>query len=284
MSPPLPSLTPTWHNASYPAISPLRPELTTAGKVVIITGAGSGIGRATAQSFAKAGAQRIVLIGRNEHTLRETEKTLSCNTSVQVADVTDEKALSAIAAAIGQWDVIILAAGHISPPAPIKDSSVEDWWQNFETNVKGTMTASRVFLPTANADHAAIIALTAAVVFPAARLRNLSGYITSKLAVIKFVEFLAAETPNLFAVALHPGMIDTKVFRGSGADPSKLPMDTADLPGDFMVWLTSAEADFLNGRSVWANWDVDELKAKANEINSGLLLTAGVYGWPFESS
>lgn len=51
-----------------------------------------------------------------------------------------------------------------------------------------------------------------------------------------------------------------------------------------MVWLTSAEADFLNGRSVWANWDVDELKAKANEINSGLLLTAGVYGWPFESS
>ena len=73
-----------------------------------------------------------MLIGRNEHTLRETEKTLSCSTSVQVADVTDEKALSAIAAAIGQWDVIILAAGHISPPAPIKDSSVEDWWQNFE--------------------------------------------------------------------------------------------------------------------------------------------------------
>ena len=56
-----------------------------------------------------------------------------------------------------------------------------------------------------------------------------------------------------------------------------------DLPAEFMVWLTSPEAAFLNGRCAWANWDVDELKAKADKIESGLLLTAGVYGWPFTS-
>jgi hypothetical protein len=48
-----------------------------------------------------------------------------------------------------------------------------------------------------------------------------------------------------------------------------------------MVWLSLPEAQFLNGRFVYVNWDVDELKAKAQEISSGLQLTAGIYGWPF---
>ena len=40
----------------------------------------------------------------------------------------------------------------------------------------------------------------------------------------------------------------------------------AQLPGNFCVWLTSPEAAFLHGRFVWVNWDVDELKARADEI------------------
>ena len=56
-----------------------------------------------------------------------------------------------------------------------------------------------------------------------------------------------------------------------------------NLPADFMVWLASPEAGFLNGRQVWANWDVEELKAKGEEIQSGMELMAGVYGWPFHA-
>jgi hypothetical protein len=48
-----------------------------------------------------------------------------------------------------------------------------------------------------------------------------------------------------------------------------------------MVWLTLPEAQFLNGKLVWANWDVDELKAKADEISAGSQMTAGIDGWPF---
>lgn len=95
-----------------------------------------------------------------------------------------------------------------------------------QTNVKGTMIATKVFLPTANPTRAAVVALTAAVVFPAARLINLSAYISSKLTLIKMMEFLAAENPTVFAAALHPGMVDTNILRSSGADPSKLPMDS----------------------------------------------------------
>ena len=46
----------------------------------------------------------------------------------------------------------------------------------------------------------------------------------------------------------------------------------AELAGQFVLWLASREADFLNGRYVWANWDVDEMKARAEEIKEDKFL------------
>ena len=54
----------------------------------------------------------------------------------------------------------------------------------------------------------------------------------------------------------------------------------ADLPASFCVWLASGESDFLKGRFVWANWDVNEMKAKAEEIVGNDLLTMRLTGWP----
>ncbi|KAF1953536.1 hypothetical protein CC80DRAFT_551184 [Byssothecium circinans] len=54
MEPPYPCPTATWHNDTYSAIDPSKPELSQKGKTVVITGAGSGIGRETAIAFAKA--------------------------------------------------------------------------------------------------------------------------------------------------------------------------------------------------------------------------------------
>jgi NADP-dependent 3-hydroxy acid dehydrogenase YdfG len=83
-------------------------------------------------AFARAGANKIVLIGRNEAPLVETQKSLECSSSVHAADVTDEKTITEIAADTGTWDVMILAAGYVAHPAPIRESSVEDWWKSFE--------------------------------------------------------------------------------------------------------------------------------------------------------
>ncbi|KAJ5923403.1 hypothetical protein N7454_008648 [Penicillium verhagenii] len=140
MDPPFPSLTSPWHNAPYTAISPERPELNASAKTVIITGAGSGIGQATALAFDRAGASSIVLVGRKEETLKATQN------SVHPASVTDEAALKGVAASIGPWDIMILAAGYISPKAHMQEASVDEWWQNFETNVKGTMIAANLNL------------------------------------------------------------------------------------------------------------------------------------------
>ncbi|KAL4862751.1 hypothetical protein BDV12DRAFT_207010 [Aspergillus spectabilis] len=281
MQPPVPSLTPTWRNAPYPSISPSRSDLSVAGKTVIVTGAGSGIGRATALSFARAGASRIILIGRNKANLEETQKSLPSESSVHAADIRDEQAIAKIALAVGRWDVLVLAAGYIPTPGSIRDTSVDEWWKALETNLKGTLIAAKSFLPTANPSHAAVIGYSAAITFPAAMLQGLSAYNISKIAVLKLIEYIAAENPSVFAAALHPGIVDTDILKRSGGDPATLPMDSIELPANFAVWLTSKEASFLNGGLVWANWDVDELKARAGEIQSGSLLTAGVLGWPF---
>lgn len=54
----------------------------------------------------------------------------------------------------------------------------------------------------------------------------------------------------------------------------------AELPGNFAVWLASSEANFLRSKFVWANWDVDELMARAEEIRNSRLLTVMLDGVP----
>jgi len=53
------------------------------------------------------------------------------------------------------------------------------------------------------------------------------------------------------------------------------------LPGNFAVWLASPEAAFTKGKYLWANWDVEELKARAENIKGSGLLTMSLNGWPF---
>jgi hypothetical protein len=60
-------------------------------------------------------------------------------------------------------------------------------------------------------------------------------------------------------------------------------MDIVSLPASFNVWLASDEARFLKGKYLWTNWDVDELKARAKEIEESTQFTIGLVGWPFEN-
>lgn len=59
-------------------------------------------------------------------------------------------------------------------------------------------------------------------------LVGLSGYLVAKMALAKTIEFLALENPNVSFVAIHPGMVDTDLFRASGATPDMLAMDTRE--------------------------------------------------------
>ncbi|KAF1953535.1 NAD(P)-binding protein [Byssothecium circinans] len=231
-----------------------------------------------------SGVKHLVLIGRTESTLRETEGLIPANSatvSAFASSVTDEAGLKKIAETVGAWDILILNAAHISAPAPLVKAPLEEYWSDYETNVKSIIIAVQAFVPNAKAGAAVYAIAAGALVLPPKLTPYLSGYLTSKLAQLKVMEYLAAENPDLFVCSVHPGMVDTKIFRGSGASPDQLPMDTATLPAHFLVWLSQPKTKFLNGKLVWANWDVEELFAKAEEIQNSTMLTIGYEGWPF---
>ena len=66
------------------------------------------------------------------------------------------------------------------------------------------------------------------IALPPAAVAGLSAYICSKTAMVKTLEFVAAEDPELFVASVHPGMVDTALFRRSGATPEMLPMDDGE--------------------------------------------------------
>ncbi|OTA54001.1 NAD(P)-binding protein [Hypoxylon sp. EC38] len=287
MKAPFPSLTPTWHNGIYPAIEYTSKRLTHEGETVIITGAGSGICREIAIAFATAGAKHIILIGRTLATLNETASLVSkANTSSRLttfeADVTDEASVKRLAAAIDTWNVVIHGAGFINPPTPIIQVDVDDYWKSYETNVKSTIMLVKYLVPKANQFDAAFLTMTAGgIQFPIEMLVGNSGYLVSKMALAKTTEFLAQENPNIFFASVHPGMVDTDIFRRSGATPEAVPTDTPQLAAGFILWLTKPEAKFLKGKTVWANWDIDELKGMQEVISTSGELSIGLTGWPF---
>ena len=107
---------------------------------------------------------------------------------------------------------------------------------------------------------------------------TMSAYGISKLAVLELMTYVAAENPNVVAVALHPGIVDTEMVVGMF---KKFALDTAELVGGVGVWLAGWEGvdrRFLGGRFVSANWDVEDLVGRKEEIEKDGLLKMDLKG------
>lgn len=117
-------------------------------QIALVTGAGSGIGRASAHALAAAGFQ-VVLTGRRESALNETIET-SANPqqmSAIACDVTDEKQIDALfgklESSYSRLDVLFNNAGTNVPAMPIDELSVEQWKQVIDVNLNGAFLAAR---------------------------------------------------------------------------------------------------------------------------------------------
>jgi NAD(P)-dependent dehydrogenase (short-subunit alcohol dehydrogenase family) len=97
-----------------------------------------------------------------------------------------------------------------------------------------------------------------------------SSYGLSKLVVIQLQAYIAAEHPNITAVALHPGIVKTDMTHPI-FEPFAL--DTPALIGGVGVWLSTEQAAFLSGKYIESNWSVEDLVAKKDEIVSKGLLS-----------
>ncbi|KAL8847783.1 MAG: hypothetical protein Q9221_007182 [Calogaya cf. arnoldii] len=292
MKPAYPFPTSTWHNDTYPEISPSRPELNLRGKT------GSEVGREAALAFARAGAKCLHLIGGTFDPTGETRDliaSISVECSVHQWGIMDEQDMDLIAGSVGTWDILILNATFLGSRATVAETSIDEWWQalrfvseyqigpsqrafvEFHINVKGAMATIKAFLPKARSSDAAILDLNTGLLgIGPELLPGLSGYISSKFARVSLLEFVAAENPGIFVASVHPGVADAEKVQVSGDQADEQPMTTAH----FLVWMASQEARFLGGKTVCANWDVEELKARADEIWNGLVMTAGILGGP----
>lgn len=128
------------------------------GKIVIITGASSGLGESTARHLADRGA-KLVLAARREDRLKSLAEELEAKgTEVlwQVTDVTDRKQVESLAAAtkkkFGRIDVLINNAG-LMPLAPLDALKVDEWEQMIDVNIKGVLYGIAAVLPTMREQH-----------------------------------------------------------------------------------------------------------------------------------
>jgi NAD(P)-dependent dehydrogenase (short-subunit alcohol dehydrogenase family) len=231
-----PSPTKTWHSTVYPSVSPSRPELSVVGKVVLITGGGSGLGPHIAHAFATAGSTSIALLGRTLSTLQRTATSLklsfpSINVLTRVANIVDKSAVDAafaeIRAKLGLVDILVSNAAYFPDAALIRDADIDEWWKGMETNVKANLVLVQAFLRNMAEKPAILNVSTAGAHIPA--IQSLSGYAVSKLAALKFFEYVAAEYPQVRVVNVHPGAMDTAMGAKGAESGVKIPMDDSKL-------------------------------------------------------
>jgi len=224
-SPPLKSFdsfTRTWHNKPYPAISPTRPELSAAGKNVVITGGGTGIGKATAIAFAQAGAKSVSIIGRRVDRLETagaaiTAASTSTLVILQAGDVADRTSIAAALGAIvakidGKIDIFINNAGILPQEATVIDYPELEIRRAFEINLIGSFNALQVFTPLA-APGAKLINIGSGIGHwsPLPEVPGVWAYAASKAATLKMMDYYAAENPNIHVVSIQPGIISTEI-------------------------------------------------------------------------
>ncbi|MCJ1340091.1 hypothetical protein MMC09_005385 [Bachmanniomyces sp. S44760] len=270
----------TNHKKPYAALSPSIPGRSLAGKSVLVTGAGHGVGAHITRGLAAAGVKRIGILGRGKERIEKAKDAFAkefptVTFEAFAADTTDGPAITAVFKAFGTPEILVNNAGQFPDDGPFVEQDLKSWWSAWETNVLGTATVSQKFLQALGPGKKAIVlnvsSMAAHMRFP---LVGWSGYNGSKLAMARIFENIRFEHPDVRFVNVHPGNIESEGFTRSGASAPPGGMTDGKLTGEFFAWLSTDEADFLSGRFVWAEWDIEELKAKKEEIlEKDLLLT-----------
>ncbi|KAI7545776.1 hypothetical protein KC331_g6016 [Hortaea werneckii] len=258
----------TYHRESYARISPSNFDYTS--RTVLVTGGSSGIGFAIAKAFAVAGA-KVVIISRSPGPLERAKRDLQAFIVLTyTASINDETRMKQIFDEVGQIDILVLNAAYIHDFGPTIQLKEEQMQASFDTNVIAQWKLVKAFmdLPMPSSGTKTVINISTAGVHLA--LPHQAAYISSKAAFAQLCQHLASEhTPKegFRIFSMHPGAIYTPTV-AKKMGQNDFPWEDIDLPANFSLWLSSGQADFLHGRFVWAQWDVDELIALKDRIMS----------------
>ncbi|KAF2464762.1 short chain dehydrogenase-like protein [Lindgomyces ingoldianus] len=273
-------LTKKIHRAVPTELNPENSENSAKGKIIVITGGGTGIGAAAARVWVRAGAEGVVIAGRREDVLEKTAKELKALSKGATkilavrTDITKEKDTDNLFAQVKESfgrpaEVVLANAAALSTLQRPHEETVENWWKIYEINMLGTHNTAMSFIrsqPNPSEPVGSLISVNSGL---AGMLEPLvSAYSTSKLAVQRYMEYLNLEYPTLRVFSLMPGIVATEMAATSFLPYAK---DDAEQTGALALYLSSPRADYLKGSMTSINWDIDEMEAHKGEIEKGLL-------------
>ena len=216
------------------------------GKTAVVTAAAAGIGRATAEAFAREGA-RVIATDIDEHGL------VGLPTEKRRLDVRSTEAVEALAAEIGAIDVLFNCAGFVHHGS-ILECSEEDWDFSFDLNVKSMHRTIRAFLPGMLGKGGGSIINIASGASSVRGLPFRYAYGASKAAVIGLTKSLGKELAKteIRVNCVTPAAVRTPIFDQMSQEHiefmlSKIPMGrfgTTDEVASLICWLASEEAAF----------------------------------------
>ncbi|MBS5724309.1 MAG: SDR family oxidoreductase [Clostridiales bacterium] len=232
-------------------------------KTAVVTGGGSGIGRAIAKRFAEEGAH-VVIVGRKEGPLQETAA-MDGKISYVVGDITKTETIENIIRTVaekfhGQLDILVNNAGWC-PVQPITELTIEDYDRAFSLDVRALVNLTIHALPLIRKSKGNIINLSS--VGATHRAPNLSMYVGAKAAVENFTRVWAMElaADGVRVNAIAPGAIRTNIWNVTDLSPEAakkheegiaagIPFGRFGMPeevANVAAFLASAEAGYVSG-------------------------------------
>jgi NAD(P)-dependent dehydrogenase (short-subunit alcohol dehydrogenase family) len=247
-------------------------ELTLKGKVALVTGAGSGIGKAAALAFAQAGAN-VGVLSHTRSEIEATAKKIGREALPLTADVSvSAQMASAVEQTIerfGRLDIVFANAGINGVFAPIDDLTPEEWDRTINVNLRGTFLTIRYTVPHLKKAGGGSIVVTSSI--NGTRYFANSGgtaYAVSKAGQLAMVQMLAVELgpANIRINAICPGAIDTEIQDNSekrnvdkikikGKFERDIPLSnkpgSAEEVAQLALFLASDASSHITGTPVW---------------------------------
>ena len=237
-----------------------------ADKVVLVTGAGSGIGRAVAHGFAREGAS-VIAAGRTLETLEETVKTAEGGRAVAItADVTDSASMARLVSEIveryGRLDIAVNNAG-VFTAGDVTDLPESEWARVMEVNATGVFLAMKHEIAAMRASGGGVIVNVSSNIGAHRRIPGLSAYAASKAAVTALSRTAALECigDGIRINTVSPGPHDTPMSLRPGETPAdravrvrnEIPIGRVggldEITGT-ILWLASDDAGFAVGADI----------------------------------